>query len=353
MEELRINELPIRTWNFLDVNDVRKEIANEYVKVNYEIDNKELDYENMGIDLQVDEIKYASWIDELEIGCGEKIKRVLKDSNIPFDVFRVKEKKIQEPLKINLNYEDSIKGLLSRTIFELDKDSSLVVIRKHSGQCKKAIEDVRFNISENSMLTIVEIFDFDNDSDFVGSISGEVSANAEFKLMQVCMGSGKITIGSCINLKGNGSKLNVDSGYLLKDDDELDIKYIARHRGRYSNSKINVSGVLRDKAKKSFAGTIDFIKGSKHAMGDEREDVLLMDEGVFNNTTPIILCEEEDVEGAHGASIGKISDEAIFYFKTRGVSEEEINEIMAKSRLEAVISRIPDEKTRDELLTEE
>ena len=128
---------------------------------------------------------------------------------------------------------------------------------------------------------------------------------------------------------------------------------MARHRGVKTDSKINVSGVLRDNADKTFRGTIDFIKGCKSATGDEREDVLLMDEGVHNNTVPLILCAEEDVEGAHGASIGKISDEVITYFESRGIAEADINELMAKSRIDAVIGRIPDDVTKAQLLSEE
>ena len=78
-----------------------------------------------------------------------------------------------------------------------------------------------------------------------------------------------------------------------------------------------------------------------------------MDEGVHNNTVPLILCAEEDVEGAHGASIGKISEEVLNYFASRGIAEDDVTELMAKSRIDAVAGRIPDAVTRDLLLSEE
>ena len=60
----------------------------------------------------------------------------------------------------------------------------------------------------------------------------------------------------------------------------------------------------------------------------------------------------EDVEGSHGASIGKISEDVLLYMQSRGIPEEDITEIMAKSRIAAVAGRIPDEKTREMLLAE-
>ena len=49
----------------------------------------------------------------------------------------------------------------------------------------------------------------------------------------------------------------------------------------------------------------------------------------------------------------KISDEILTYFASRGIPEAEVTELMAKSRIDAVAGRIPDEKTRELLLTEE
>mgnify|MGYP000351661577 CR=1 FL=1 len=78
-------------------------------------------------------------------------------------------------------------------------------------------------------------------------------------------------------------------------------------------------------------------------------DVLLLDDGVQNQTIPLILCAEEDVEGNHGASIGSLDDELIFYLESRGISEEAAYELMAKARLKAVCKKIPVEGLRAEL----
>ena len=70
---------------------------------------------------------------------------------------------------------------------------------------------------------------------------------------------------------------------------------------------MTANGVLRDHAKEAVSRYHDFKKGAKGAKGDELEDVLLLDDGVQNQTIPLILCAEEDVEGNHGASIGSLT----------------------------------------------
>ena len=44
----------------------------------------------------------------------------------------------------------------------------------------------------------------------------------------------------------------------------------------------------------------------------------------MNQTIPLILCEEEDVEGNHGATIGKLDEELLFYLESRGIPEAEV-----------------------------
>lgn len=94
-------------------------------------------------------------------------------------------------------------------------------------------------------------------------------------------------------------------------------------------------------------GTIDFVKGCAGSKGNEKEDVLLLDDDVKNQTIPVILCAEEDVEGNHGATIGQLDEELLFYLRSRELSEEYIYEMLAKAGIDAVCSKIPDMQIRE------
>ena len=108
-------------------------------------------------------------------------------------------------------------------------------------------------------------------------------------------------------------------------------------------------GVLGDEAEKVFRGTIDFKNGAVGAKGAENEEVLLMDEKVRNKTVPLILCAEEDVEGSHGASIGRIDEGQVFYMESRGIPREKIYELMARAKLAQVAAKIGHEATEQRI----
>ena len=74
---------------------------------------------------------------------------------------------------------------------------------------------------------------------------------------------------------------------------------------------------------------------------------------IINRDTQVILCSEEDVVGNHGASIGRLDEDLLFYLQSRGIDSEAATELMAKARVDAIIRRIPDGQLRAALLKED
>ena len=199
-------------------------------------------------------------------------------------------------------------------------------------------------IQSGAKVRLVQVFE--NKQTAVAEVSAKIEDNAGFELVQLYL-EGSDTVSEIKSeLLGRSSAFTADIGYRLKNADKLDINLIAEHYGKKSTSQITVNGVLEDTAEKTFKGTIDFKNGAKSAKGSEKESVLRPDESIRNRTVPLILCAEEDVEGSHGASIGKLDEKHIFYMKSRGINEKKIYELAAKSRLMQVISKIGDEQTK-------
>ena len=219
--------------------------------------------------------------------------------------------------------------------------SEVVQYIKSSGEISLATE---INVHNGAKVRLVQVFE--NETGAVSEVAAKVDENAVFELVQVYLGGKKTVSEIKTELAGRSAAFTADIGYRLTGEDKLDINLIAEHFGKKSTSEITVNGVLEDTAEKTFKGTIDFKTGAKAAKGGEKENVLLLDSRVKNRTVPLILCAEEDVEGSHGASIGKLDENHIFYMKSRGISEEKIYELAARSRLMQVISKIGDDQTK-------
>ncbi len=173
--------------------------------------------------------------------------------------------------------------------------------------------------------------------------------NARFTYRKADLGASKSYGGLSVWAAGENAQTEIETAYLKTGCQLLDMNYHIIHSGAKSVSRIRLKGVLAGEASKTFRGTIDFRKGCTGSDGDEREEVCLLDDAVVNKTVPVILCEEEDVDGRHGASIGRINEDELFYCESRGIDEAAARHLLVRGRLLSVTRKIPDEDLKTEI----
>ena len=129
----------------------------------------------------------------------------------------------------------------------------------------------------------------------------------------------------------------------------FDLNYIGELRGEKSNIDIEVQGALKDTAIKHFKGTIDFKKGCKKATGNENENCILLSDKAKSVALPMLLCSEEDVEGNHSTSSGKIGEKELFYIMSRGFSLKEAQKLLITPKINKILENVKDEEIRNQI----
>lgn len=194
--------------------------------------------------------------------------------------------------------------------------------------------DITVYLTASDAVTCVE------DSGFV------LDEDARVSVRHVVLGGGFTATGLAADLRGDRSRIDVDTSYLAAGTQQRDFNYIIRHRGRKTVSNMDANGVLTGTSKKCLRGTIDLIHGAKGAEGNERETVLLASKGVDNKTVPNILCDEDDVAGNHGATIGHVRPDQLFYAACRGLSQEQTEALFLSAKLEDAALQAPNDAVR-------
>ena len=174
--------------------------------------------------------------------------------------------------------------------------------------------------------------------------------DARVTVRHVVLGGSFTATGLAADLRGDRSRIDIDTSYLGAGADERDFNYIVRHRGKKTECNLDANGVLTGTSKKILRGTIDLMHGAKGAQGNERETVLLANKGVDNKTVPMILCDEGDVAGNHGATIGPVRPEQLCSRGCRGLSEKQAEELFISAKLEDAAITAPDEQMRDNVV---
>lgn len=169
---------------------------------------------------------------------------------------------------------------------------------------------------------------------------------ARVNVRHVVLGGSFTATGLAADLRGETARMDITTRYLAAGSDARDFNYIVRHRGRRTICNIDANGVLAGESSKILRGTIDLVHGCKGSEGTEHETVLIADDRVDNKTVPVILCDEDDVAGNHGATIGHVRPDQLFYLQSRGVSPEAAEALFIRAKLEDAALTAPDDAVR-------
>lgn len=168
---------------------------------------------------------------------------------------------------------------------------------------------------------------------------------ARISIRETVLGAAKVYGGIGGDLRGDAARIDIDLRYLGHGALERDFNYSLRHHGLKTECAIKANGVLAGSSKKVLRGTIDLVRGCKGSAGQENETVLLVDNSVTNLTVPVILCNEDDVSGNHGATIGHVRDEQMLYLACRGISRDAAEKMFVRAIMEQAALEAPDETT--------
>lgn len=200
----------------------------------------------------------------------------------------------------------------------------------------------RIIVEAGAKLHLVEMLGVNEGQQHLESVGLEVHENASVDINQYALGGSTIGLGLTANLVGAHARLNLNNRYHATHEETLDINHLVRMRSTSTRAQVTESGVLNEAAKKTLRATIDLIRGAKDAQGNEVETVMILGDDVINKTMPVILCDEDDVAGNHGATIGSVSPEQIDYLATRGLSRHDAEQLFVRALFEDAIINAPE-----------
>ena len=357
MEKIYINHLPCITWKWLKMNGTEASdlpVTADSISTCPAAWGFDPDFTAYGSDIDAksnEEIEKALFADKIVTGLGPDMDRLIKEAEVPVLRYTAAE---GEPLVIENIYEDGDSRLAAVEITVPDGVNAEVTEKFISHDINsdgKAVcgFQTKFIIGKNATVKLDQVQKLAKNVVFYNDIGTFNAENGRFELVELILAGGTTYFGLRSNLAGKESSVDIEMAYLVKGREQLDSNIAAFHRGKRTDAQIRVNGVLKDEAKKLTRATIDFKKGSSDSVGSETEDVLMMSDNVINRTVPLILCTEESVEGVHGATLGRPSEEIMTYMMSRGLDKDEIYDIMEKARLDAAASKISDEQTRREI----
>lgn len=360
MENLKLNETPVRTAKNFRINNIKLE--------NIEIPEVIPAFENVTIIGDTSKIDIEQNADNTDInlayGLSEELANQVKvqaNQKIKLNINGTQnEKSKTENLEkaeaeIDFKFDDENSVLIDDIEITANENTkSTVIIKYTSNQESENYHNgiIKAKAEKNSELNIVLINLMNTKSNNFLAIENDFEENAKINYTIVDFGGKHSITNYYSNLQGDNCDNQLNTIYLGKENQLFDLNYIGELRGKKSNIDIEVQGALKDEAKKHFKGTIDFKKGCKKATGNENEACMLLSDTAKSIALPMLLCSEEEVEGNHSSSAGKIGEKELFYIMSRGFELKEAMKLMVRARFNKILENIKNEELKDEILKE-
>lgn len=347
-----INCLPTPTWSWLGVNGETIETAIPDVKPYqaFTLPEKEPDGVKVSEVLKSDIVFLEG---DIETGAGSQVRDFVKANHNAGVFVEVKAGvQVTEPLVLDYTLDAANPVLVDENTIIAEPGSSVtVVVRYASGMELNGFHAglTRIYAKKDAKVTLVQVQVLGNGCPHFSDVGGTAFEDGGIEFIQAELGGSQAFAAAKFKLTGDRSRIGIGSVYLGDGARNIDINYVAEHFGKKTVSEIQSRGAMLDQSKKIFRGTIDFKRGSAGSKGQEEEYAVLLNPKVRGRSAPLILCEEEDVDGQHAASTGRIDENRLFYLMSRGLSETDARRLIIEAQFAPILARIPVESIRSDL----
>jgi Fe-S cluster assembly protein SufD len=150
-----------------------------------------------------------------------------------------------------------------------------------------------------------------------------------------------------IDLAGVEAYAEVAGALLARNRQRHDANLVIRHQAPNGTSRQLWRSVADDKAACSVAARVEVARDAQKSDGEQSLKGLLLDRGATINAKPELEIFADDVKCAHGATVGELDRNALFYLESRGVGPEEAQALLTRAFVADALDRIGEQEVRD------
>ena len=256
-----------------------------------------------------------------------------------------------------------LKGSLRAVVSLSDKSiiRNLVVVESNSSV--DIVEEI-FDFGENEKLnsSVTEVFSLNNsrvnyyhsnnyskNTFSFAQLNGTLERNANINWISSCFGGklNRLRIETFLN--GDGSNSNNLGIFLGRNKEHIDFTTNVSHNALNTTNDIMVDGILKDESSSVYRGLILIAKEGQKTNSYLSNHILKLGDKTLANSIPGLKIDANDVKASHGATVGQVNEEHMFYLMARGLSRKEAENLIVEGFFEPIIQKIPLEEIREKI----
>lgn len=176
----------------------------------------------------------------------------------------------------------------------------------------------------------------------------EVKKNGHIKCAYVDFSNAHTIADIQYDLVGEHAQAKIRIGVLSKKEENKEYQIHLRHLAPNTIGHMDNYGVVKDTAKLIIDGIGTITQGNYQSDNHQVNKILVFNKDCQAKANPYLYIDEYDVKASHGASVGKVDDEQLYYLQSRGLKKEEALHLITYGYFIPVLEFITDEQLQEQ-----
>lgn len=253
--------------------------------------------------------------------------------------------RVELPILLASRFTQEGAGLFPRLLIVLARGAKATGLHLTASQAQtnpnyiNAVEEIY--LEEGADLNWVEIQDLADQTYQIGLKRSEVGSNANLQWILYQRGGkiSKTNIETVLN--GEGAQAKVSGLIQGKNRQHLELASLTHHRQPHTTADILIKATAEDKAKTIFQGMIKIDKPAQQTESYMANHNLVLSDKAHCDSIPRLEIEADDVKASHGATIGQVDAEQLFYLRSKGLPPKMAETLLVEGFYEEIFGRIP------------
>lgn len=225
----------------------------------------------------------------------------------------------------------------------------LLLLETHEGRGSAYVAHNRLelDVAHDAEVTRIVLVEEPEDAVSIAEADVRVEAGGVYRQTVVATGARLQRVETRIQHMAQGADVRADGLYLLTGSRQADLTSVVRHVERDGLTSQLIKGVARDTARGAFQGKIVVERGADGTDARMAHHALILGERAEIDAKPELIIYADDVQCAHGNTVGNLDESALFYMQQRGIPADEARALLTQAFLIEVVDRIEHEAARE------
>ena len=196
-------------------------------------------------------------------------------------------------------------------------------------------------LEPHAQLDHIRIFEQPESAITAARLNADLSAHAHWNAAIIASGAKLQRIDHRVKFSGEQARAQCSAALIASGHAHCDIGMASDHHVADCQSISTLRAVLRDHAHGSFRGAADVAAGARGSDVQQLAKALLLSDDARFNAQPALGIYHDDVQCAHGIAVGALSADAIFYLRTRAISEQQAKHMLITAFISDLFASLP------------